>query len=112
MKAGSLLVWNDLLPHCNTNNHTSRWRYCQYIRMFPAAKESEIPVDQEEAETIELGTVVRQCYLTGERPPYFSTDVGGHAPPKRDPNLEVDVYVCPPLSSLGRKLVNIDSWFS
>ena len=62
MKAGSLLIWNSLLPHCNIQSNSPKWRFCQYIRMFPATKKYQ-----------DLGRIVRESYLTGKRPPYFST---------------------------------------
>ncbi|KAG2378541.1 hypothetical protein C9374_008180 [Naegleria lovaniensis] len=34
-KAGSLIVWNTLLPHANYPNHSDRFRICQYIKMIP-----------------------------------------------------------------------------
>ncbi|KAF0973666.1 hypothetical protein FDP41_007053 [Naegleria fowleri] len=34
-KAGSLIVWNTLLPHANYPNHSERFRICQYIKMIP-----------------------------------------------------------------------------
>jgi len=35
MRAGSLVVWSSTMPHCNFPNSSSRFRMCQYIKMFP-----------------------------------------------------------------------------
>eukprot|EP01126_Amoeba_proteus_P017961 TRINITY_DN188_c0_g2_i2.p2 TRINITY_DN188_c0_g2~~TRINITY_DN188_c0_g2_i2.p2 ORF type:complete len:218 (+),score=37.13 TRINITY_DN188_c0_g2_i2:560-1213(+) len=35
-RAGSLIIWNSELPHCNCPNESSRIRMNQYIKMFPA----------------------------------------------------------------------------
>jgi len=35
MRAGSLVIWNSCMPHCNFSNDSSNLRMCQYIKMFP-----------------------------------------------------------------------------
>ena len=35
MRAGSLLVWNSELPHCNFPNDSDRFRMVQYVKCFP-----------------------------------------------------------------------------
>ena len=35
MRAGSLLVWNSELPHCNFANDSEKFRMVQYVKCFP-----------------------------------------------------------------------------
>jgi len=35
-RAGSLVIWNSELPHCNYPNDSNRWRFNMYVKMFPA----------------------------------------------------------------------------
>ena len=35
MRAGSLLIWNSELPHCNYANDSDRFRMVQYVKCFP-----------------------------------------------------------------------------
>jgi hypothetical protein len=35
IRAGSLLVWNSELPHCNYPNNSQCFRLNQYVKMFP-----------------------------------------------------------------------------
>jgi hypothetical protein len=35
MRAGSIVVWDSQMPHCNFPNDSSNMRMCQYIKMFP-----------------------------------------------------------------------------
>ena len=39
MRAGSLLVWNSELPHCNFHNDSERFRMVQYVKCFPCPEE-------------------------------------------------------------------------
>jgi len=40
-RAGSLLVWNSELPHCNYPNDSNNFRINQYVKMFPAQEGRE-----------------------------------------------------------------------
>ncbi len=35
VRAGSLVVWDSRLPHCNFPNQSDKFRYVQYVKMFP-----------------------------------------------------------------------------
>lgn len=36
MRKGSVVIWSSRLPHCNYPNMSAKkWRYCQYIKLFP-----------------------------------------------------------------------------
>lgn len=50
MRAGSLLVWNSELPHCNFPNNSDRFRMVQYVKCFPAPRAA---VAEEAAEAVE-----------------------------------------------------------
>ena len=43
IRKGSLLVWSSELPHCNRGNHSSQFRYCQYIKMIPEQDQDDLP---------------------------------------------------------------------
>lgn len=36
VRAGSLIIWNSMLPHCNFPNDSDQPRICQYLKHFPA----------------------------------------------------------------------------
>lgn len=36
VRAGSLVIWDSRLPHCNYPNNSDKFRYVQYVKMFPA----------------------------------------------------------------------------
>jgi ectoine hydroxylase-related dioxygenase (phytanoyl-CoA dioxygenase family) len=38
VRAGTLVVWNNLLFHANHPNRSNRWRIVQYLRMYPVHK--------------------------------------------------------------------------
>jgi ectoine hydroxylase-related dioxygenase (phytanoyl-CoA dioxygenase family) len=38
VRAGTLLVWNNLTFHANHPNRSDRWRVVQYCRMYPVGK--------------------------------------------------------------------------
>mmetsp|Transcript_637 Transcript_637/g.1178 ORF Transcript_637/g.1178 Transcript_637/m.1178 type:complete len:415 (+) Transcript_637:18-1262(+) len=59
MRAGSLLVWNSDLPHCNYANDSERFRMVQYIKAFPA------PCPLQRPETVK-GMAVRRSAILGE----------------------------------------------
>ena len=40
MRAGSLLVWNSELPHCNYANDSDKFRMVQYVKCFPRPSSS------------------------------------------------------------------------
>ncbi len=40
-QAGDLLIWNSMLPHGNSRNHSSTPRLAQYITMYPAKSNEE-----------------------------------------------------------------------
>jgi len=42
VRAGSLVVWDSRLPHCNYPNNSDQFRYVQYIKMFPQTKDTPI----------------------------------------------------------------------
>lgn len=35
LRAGSICIWNNLMPHGSSPNNSDRMRMCQYIKMFP-----------------------------------------------------------------------------
>jgi len=35
VRAGYMIVWKDSQPHANYPNNCSKFRYCQYLKMFP-----------------------------------------------------------------------------
>jgi len=41
IRAGSLLIWDSRLPHCNFPNHSDKFRIVQYIKMFPIMNKGE-----------------------------------------------------------------------
>lgn len=98
MKAGDFLVWNNLLPHCNTRNTSEKWRFCYYIRMFRADGEHE-----------QLRRYAVEAYSEGKRPAHFAT---GGTTPNDWATIEMGAKFIPPpeLTELGRKLVGIENW--
>ncbi len=44
VRAGTLLVWNNLTFHANHPNHSDRWRVVQYVRMYPVGKTPFAPL--------------------------------------------------------------------
>ncbi|KAL6041506.1 Phytanoyl-CoA dioxygenase [Balamuthia mandrillaris] len=36
MRRGSLVIWSSAMPHCNYPNDSDKFRFCQYLKMFPA----------------------------------------------------------------------------
>jgi len=38
VRAGSLVIWDSRLPHCNFPNDSDKFRYVQYVKMFPKRK--------------------------------------------------------------------------
>jgi len=45
MRAGSVVIWNSCQPHCNFSNNSSNFRFCQYIKMFPASLANPTPAE-------------------------------------------------------------------
>jgi hypothetical protein len=37
MRRGSIVIWNQLMPHGSKHNSSNRWRAAQFVRMFPRA---------------------------------------------------------------------------
>ncbi|KAL6060973.1 Phytanoyl-CoA dioxygenase [Balamuthia mandrillaris] len=97
MKAGDLLIWDNLLPHTNTRNTTDKWRFCQYIRMVRAEPANE-----------RFRRFAAEAYLHGRRPLEFST--GGRVPQDYC-TIEQEGYPQPPaLTELGERLVGLKPW--
>jgi len=94
--AGDLVVWNSLLPHCNTRNLSDKWRYCQYIRMYPVCEENAHLINDS-----------RDCYMTGARPKFSST---GGTTSQENADIEKRGHKRVQLTPLGRKLVGVDTW--
>jgi ectoine hydroxylase-related dioxygenase (phytanoyl-CoA dioxygenase family) len=44
VRAGTLLVWNNLTFHANHPNRSERWRVVQYVRMYPIGKTPFTPL--------------------------------------------------------------------
>ena len=40
IKAGSLIIWDSRLPHCNFPNNSDKFRLNQYLKMFQSYKEA------------------------------------------------------------------------
>eukprot|EP01080_Neovahlkampfia_damariscottae_P012488 gene12488-6236_t len=40
VKAGSLIIWNSRLPHCNYPNNSNNFRLNQYLKMFQSYKDA------------------------------------------------------------------------
>jgi ectoine hydroxylase-related dioxygenase (phytanoyl-CoA dioxygenase family) len=43
LRAGSLLIWNNLLFHGNFPNYSHQWRMVQYLRMLPQKNSWALP---------------------------------------------------------------------
>lgn len=92
--AGDLLIWDVLLPHGNGRNTSDRPRFSQFISMHPAREE-----DTEARER-------RIDQWRNHRPPGTKTFPGD---PRRK---EEEQGTTAELTSLGRKLLGLDSWMS
>lgn len=91
-KAGDLLIWNSLLPHGTGRNESDRPRLAQYISMFPAKEDDE-----------ELREWRIRSWKERLKPE-------GFAYPGDPRDLERKHGKPAELSSLGRKLLGVDSW--
>jgi hypothetical protein len=92
LRAGDLVIWRNLLPHGNGHNRSDQPRMAQYISMFPT-QEHDI---QERQMRI-------NCWQKNTSPPhpFFPGD-----PRKVEERREEAAK----LTSLGRKLLGLDSW--
>ena len=91
-RAGDLIIWNTLFPHGNGHNVSDRPRLAQYISMFPAREEDEAMRED------------RVGRWRDRLPPAAAWAPG-------DPRgWERDHGTTAPLTSLGRKLLGLDSW--
>lgn len=89
-KSGSLVVFHRLMPHSNLVNRTEKPRFVQYVTMQPEGG------DEERRERIEL-------WRSNMPPPWaVRQKVPGQEMPEPGPAAE--------LTTLGRKLVGIDTW--
>jgi ectoine hydroxylase-related dioxygenase (phytanoyl-CoA dioxygenase family) len=43
VRAGSLVIWDSRLAHCNYPNNSDKFRYVQYIKMFPSQSSKKMP---------------------------------------------------------------------
>ena len=91
-KAGSMIVWNNLLLHGNGRNVGDRPRFSQYISMFPADRLTE-----------ETRQHRIQCWQNREPP-------GGTVFPGDPREIEQKRFRTAELTDLGRKLLGIDLW--
>jgi hypothetical protein len=62
MRAGSLVVWSSELPHCNFPNDSNRFRFNQYVKMFPAPPNGSEGLDKRE---IDMRVAVREACSKG-----------------------------------------------
>jgi hypothetical protein len=88
--AGSLVVWNRLMPHTSLANETGEPRLVQYVTMTPARADA----------TAEREANIRGCLE--KRPPAWAIRqrVPGQLDPEPGPPVE--------LTALGRRLVGLD----
>ncbi len=90
--AGSLIIWNTLLLHGNGFNISGKPRFSQYVSMHPATHASTEKMKDRISSWQERRTTVE---------PFFYGDPSGWEA-KNSPPAE--------LTSLGRKLLGVDSW--
>jgi ectoine hydroxylase-related dioxygenase (phytanoyl-CoA dioxygenase family) len=91
-KAGSMIVWNNLLLHGNGRNVSDRPRFSQYISMFPQERLTE-----------ETRSHRIECWRN-RLPP------GGTTFPGDPREFEQQHFQTAELTPLGRKLLGIDRW--
>jgi len=91
-KAGSIIIWNNLLAHGNGHNVSNKPRFSQYVSMYPADRMT----DEVREQRIEQ--------WRNHTPPYNSVFPGD---PRR---IEETVGVTAELTPLGRKLLGVDRW--
>jgi ectoine hydroxylase-related dioxygenase (phytanoyl-CoA dioxygenase family) len=92
MKAGDLLIWNSVLPHGNSVNHSSGPRLAQYITMFPA----------EGITDTELKSRVQS--FENNTPPFYEGNRQFPISPKTFFEEPVE------LTDLGKKILGINPW--
>lgn len=92
MKAGDLVIWDRLLAHGNGRNEGTRPRLAQYITMYPAS-------DDEEQRRERIA-----CWRERRAPGHWERDI-----PEKYRGRERR-YPPAELSSLGRKLLGVDTW--
>lgn len=91
-KAGSLVIWNNLLAHGNGHNVSQKPRFSQYISMYPASRMKE-----------ETRLHRIRCWQE-HLPPGDSIFPGD---PRR---IEEEQGKTAELTLLGRKLLGLDPW--
>ena len=91
-KAGSMIVWNNILLHGNGRNVAGRPRFSQYISMFAAEKLTE----ENRLHRI-------RCWQNREPP-------GGTIFPGDPRAIEQNHFQTAELTALGRKLLGLDRW--
>ena len=91
-KAGSMIVWNNLLLHGNGRNVGDRPRFSQYISMFPADKLT----DEQRSHRVE-------CWRH-RLPP------GGSVFPGDPREIEQTRYRTAELTDLGRRVLGLDTY--
>jgi ectoine hydroxylase-related dioxygenase (phytanoyl-CoA dioxygenase family) len=91
-KAGSIIIWNNLLAHGNGHNVSNKPRFSQYVSMYPADRMSDEVREQ------------RIAQWRNHTPPYNSVFPGD---PRR---IEEEEGVTAELTPLGRKLLGVDRW--
>eukprot|EP01127_Copromyxa_protea_P005206 TRINITY_DN150_c1_g1_i7.p1 TRINITY_DN150_c1_g1~~TRINITY_DN150_c1_g1_i7.p1 ORF type:complete len:231 (-),score=38.35 TRINITY_DN150_c1_g1_i7:80-772(-) len=67
LRAGSMVVWNSELPHCNYPNESSKFRINQYLKMFPAKEgfpntDVRTEILEEMTENIEVTELGRKLF--------------------------------------------------
>eukprot|EP01089_Gocevia_fonbrunei_P007539 TRINITY_DN1870_c0_g1_i3.p1 TRINITY_DN1870_c0_g1~~TRINITY_DN1870_c0_g1_i3.p1 ORF type:complete len:277 (-),score=49.23 TRINITY_DN1870_c0_g1_i3:64-894(-) len=67
-KKGSLIVWSSRMPHCNFPNSGSRFRYCQYVKMF-----STVYADLVESE---LGQARKKALIARQPEEFVVSELG------------------------------------
>ncbi len=96
-KAGDLLIWDQMLPHGNGHNRSDKPRLAQYITMRPAEEDDE---------------ELRQMRLDAwrDRRPVAPSESRGYRWPSDPRDWEHKTQSPAALTSLGRKLLGVDSW--
>ena len=94
-----MLVWHRLTPHANGRNESDRPRLVQYITMYPA-KEDHEALRQERIGSWQKNAPIRSTM-------FQEFDIDGPITGTHDWDTKQE---SPELTTLGRKLVGLDSW--
>jgi len=72
MRAGSMVVWSQCLPHGSLPNMSDRFRSAQFLKMFPERLLGGLDSDRAKARA----TVMNQKVKKAERLGFVLSDVG------------------------------------